>query len=336
MGEVASRLFLSADLIGSTESKQRSESHWLSGLLAFYQQFPHILEEEIDEALVALGGQSTVVECPVPELWKAVGDELLYVVDVTHEKHVWVYVTAWVKSLVRMQTDVFNKVVTSAGERKASAGSLKGGAWLATFPIPDRRVAVPLLQQRYEPDSNPEHINLSLLQDADNEGVDSSRSVRVDYVGPSVDIGFRILKSSSARRFPLSVEVAWAMATVDRLMKEGDRCSIYYEGEVPMKGVWGGRGYPVFWIDTGDHHAAQPNLDRLAKRQVVQDDEIRDLAETLHANDWPCLIHLMDSDSVEFRKNFERLQAEDARLQAHDDGSTDPEAFGLPPNSEEE
>ena len=43
MSEVASRLFMSADLIGSTAQKQQSDSKWLSGLLAFYQQVPHIL-----------------------------------------------------------------------------------------------------------------------------------------------------------------------------------------------------------------------------------------------------------------------------------------------------
>ena len=336
MSEVASRLFMSADLIGSTAQKQQSDSKWLSGLLAFYQQFPHILQEEVNEAHKQMLEQRGVIDCPVPKLWKAVGDELLYVVDVFHERQVWVYLTAWMRSLVRMQPDVFSKVVNAEGEPAPNSGGLKGGAWLATFPWPDRRVAVPLTQDDYEPDANPEKANRALLKLNDDTTTESRGSVRVDYVGPSVDTGFRILKSASAQRFPVSLEVAWVFAHVNEAMGN-QKWPIYYEDEVEMKGVWGGKGYPVFWLDTGAEVTSHPKLDKLTKRSPVSAEEIAELAEALHnEEDWPCSVYLSQSEEVAFNKAKANLEAKDDLLLTRIDTSVEIDDFDLAKSPEEE
>jgi hypothetical protein len=52
--DVSSRLFLSADLVGSTARKQaQGPDTWIGDVLAFYQQFPSLLDRSVAEAEAA-------------------------------------------------------------------------------------------------------------------------------------------------------------------------------------------------------------------------------------------------------------------------------------------
>jgi hypothetical protein len=89
----------------------------------------------------------------------------------------------------------------------------------------------------------------------------------------------------------------------------------YFQGEIELKGVWNGRGYPLFWLDTGNHHSARTILDQIAGLDPTPRDAIRELAGALRtAGDWPCRLYLPGSthqefilDHVELREASERL-----------------------------
>ncbi len=90
---------------------------------------------------------------------------------------------------------------------------LKGAAWIAGFPINNHRLVV--------------------------------RGEQPDYIGPSIDVGFRLARFSSRRRLVVSVDLALLIGSRNSGFK------IYYEGREPLKGVLGDRPYPIIWIDTG-------------------------------------------------------------------------------------
>jgi hypothetical protein len=69
-----------------------------------------------------------------------------------------------------------------------------------------------------------------------------------DYFGPSIDTGFRVMHEANERYFPLSVEVAWALAEAAGTAV-GQVQDFTFLGEYGFKGVWDGRGYPLFCID---------------------------------------------------------------------------------------
>lgn len=328
MGDnIGSRLFLSADLIGSTARKQEDGAEWLGFVLAFYQQFPHILAECIESTCAEAQSVREGLDLgTIPKLWKAVGDELLYSAEVGHELQLWVFVNAWITAMRETERTVLGKRGSQHGM------TLKGGAWVGTFPDPDRKVAVPLNPGTYEHDHvNPELLNRELLGRLSNDAVEIP-TVRVDYVGPGMDTGFRVLKNATRSQFPVSVEVAWALAAANKLLV-GIEKPIYYSGEASFKGVWDGRGYPVFALDAGGHHPSKRLLDKFADRpdpEAAPNDQIEALAISLHSSeDWPCLIHLADSDNTGFQVHVDRLERADAKIEEQPDIATDETMFTL-------
>ena len=315
---IGSRLFLAADLIGSTARKQiRGNESWTGDVLAFYQQFPtHLtkaIRTTIEETTKLPAGFDLVQQ---PELWKAVGDELIYSVPVENEHHVFVMVRAWILAMRETERNVLSKPDVGA-----KGMDLKGGAWIATFPHPDRAIAVPLPYADYDADLDPEVINRNLLDEADDES-GAPRKIRIDYLGPSIDTGFRVASVATARQFPITTEVAWAIALSE--LHRGQASETYFAGEVGLKGVWSGRGYPLFWLDTGNHHEAQALIDTISGLAAIPSDQIRDLAQDLQASqEWPCPIYLPTSSFDEVKQVKESLEARYEELALITDTSGD-------------
>nr|WP_314528505.1 hypothetical protein [uncultured Brevundimonas sp.] len=72
----------------------------------------------------------------------------------------------------------------------------------------------------------------------------------VDYIGPSIDIGFRLSAHATSRRMIISVGTAYILSLTTSLEKLGLRDHVVkYAGSAPLKGVFGGAPYPLFWID---------------------------------------------------------------------------------------
>lgn len=92
---------------------------------------------------------------------------------------------------------------------------LKGTAWIAGFPV--RNVKIPA------------EANGGLIE---------------DYIGPCIDLGFRLSKYSTERKFVLSVELVWLILS---FLEDQQIFSIYYDGKEYIKGFRGG-SYPIFWI----------------------------------------------------------------------------------------
>ncbi len=298
-----SRLFLSADLVGSTARKQTDMATWLDDALGFYQQFPVLVSDSLAEVRSSYHYESPV-EPPEPALWKAIGDELIFSCPVREEHHVHLAVKGFVGAL---------RAWDELAGRKSLP--LKGGAWIATFPLPDRAVAVigdpaPLIPTVFDPGREPEHNNRSLLTAI--EAGQHGNAVWVDYVGPSMDTGFRLASQANPRRFMVSLEVAWLYAMA---APQGPG-ELYLQGEVPMKGVWGGRGYPLFWLDTGYRHAGQTNPDEIAGTGPADFAQVCNLARALCTKDptWVTKIYLPDTNHLELKAHHAAIDEEVERL----------------------
>ena len=82
----------------------------------------------------------------------------------------------------------------------------------------------------------------------------------VDYIGPSIDTGFRLSTLSSSRKFVVSLELAHILSLEQHLNEQRPRrqstgafsltkFEFRYDGRKNLKGVFNGAPYPVFWID---------------------------------------------------------------------------------------
>lgn len=315
--EGVSRLFLSADLVGSTARKQQNAATWLGDVLAFYQRFPALFLDGLDVETESFSHRGNFRD-PSVKLWKAVGDELIFTSEIRHEHQARVVVRAFLAAMKAWSEDVLN------GSK--SPMDLKGGAWIATFPHPDREVAVvanprELETAVFDPGFEPEVNNRKILAAINERG--EGANLWVDYLGPSMDTGFRVLKEATRRRFTVSLEVAWLMAAsgaVSRAPKD-----LFLAGEFEMRGVWGGRGYPLFWLDTGNQHPGQQRLDKIMGTDVVDFDEVRGLAKNLCCEkaEWPTRLYLPDSTDPELRVHHGEVEEAIERLRGIDDTSGD-------------
>ncbi|MCT4372064.1 hypothetical protein CLG85_017780 [Yangia mangrovi] len=230
------RLFLSVDLSGSTAFKNSKEGEarkagatpsWVTVFQKFYSDFPSLFAAEFQQQKNASVGQDIC-----PELWKAVGDELVFCGRVTNKKSCAVTLSAFVKTLHNYRQRLSEQKV---------ALNLKGAAWLAAFPEPNRTV------QLRAGDGSPELLPASeALEHSADE-----RPFEFDFLGKAIDTGFRVASRAQPDKFVLSVQLARLLASHGPELGFGYQ--VRMERPATLKGVNKNEPYPLLFIDTLEH-----------------------------------------------------------------------------------
>ncbi len=204
------RLFLSADLVGSTAFKSskvdRYAPEWAPTFKDFFRDFPPAVNAAYQR--VPQGCQACE-ERLTP--WKFSGDEILFWVQLNNHCEVATHLWA------------FKQAVSTFPEqwaRKKVPLRLKATAWLAGFPVTNSEIKI---------------------------------GNALDFIGPAIDLGFRISKFSSVRRFTLSADLALMLLdAVDKCEIDRKHFHVYLHGREFLKGVIGNEPYPITWLDMND------------------------------------------------------------------------------------
>ena len=163
--------------------------------------------------------------------------------------------------------------------RDSARLGIKSTVWLAGFPFRNKEVVLSgdSFSSREPIDDyyRENGLILNKLYSGQNED-----RILLDYVGPSIDTGFRLTSLASARKLILSVEVAYILALTSPI-KAGpiEAIQLRYDGQVSLKGVLGGGGYPVFWIDLSRAHSADVLEDRLTHSNACDRDAVREYCD---------------------------------------------------------
>lgn len=219
-------LFLSVDIIGSTKSKYapKNKSSWFNNFRNFYRTFPEDLEIKLccEYKKHNLKYDKEKFVC-----WKYLGDEVLLYIEITQKNEVPCAIYAFKKTLEERISD---------NEEQEEKLKLKGTAWIGQTPFVDRKFP-------YELDSN-------------------TNSCCYDFLGPSIDCGFRIGKYSSQTEMAISVEVADLCNRFSELQK-----SLFYKKSENLKGIFGDTTeYPLFIIKlNGNDSAKEKEFEHLMK-----------------------------------------------------------------------
>lgn len=223
------RLFLSVDLVGSTEYKQ-SRHAWRPEILSFYRNFDYILQTQYQ----AFSDTHREPLTP-PEFWKTNGDELLYVCELQSLSHAHAQLHVWLSTLERYRNDF------TEGQRRLD---VKSTAWIGLFPLPNCEVFYRRGGQLEHDAARDPVLVQSELRDewyAGNRG-----AITRDFVGPSIDTGFRLTSWSTPRRLIMSVDLAFL------LTNSGTRgvgpLRLHLSGRETLKGVVGDEPYPTLWV----------------------------------------------------------------------------------------
>jgi hypothetical protein len=259
--ESSMRVFLSADLVGSTKLKNRLNHQ---ELLEKYRSRCHVVEklrmqdgklpisEETERAAVleSLGVSTddfdwaTVVQA----FYEGIHSGFVAALESAHEGHAagirpangfkpWKAVGDELiyaipisgRRELHQVTIAFLQAIreldSKIGKRPGSGTAglrIKGAAWVAGFPVRNREIMLPSVD-------------------------------RPDFLGPEMDTGFRIGKCTRSGMLVVSLEMA-------ELLGE---CRAQYApmfgrivGWEPLKGVWNDQRYPVIWVDFPDSHPA--------------------------------------------------------------------------------
>lgn len=230
------RLFLSVDLSGSTAFKnsQAGETRadgasprWVSIFEHFYTDFPaRYRTKYVNRKLPTVGNDS----CPV--VWKAVGDELVFCGRVSNKKAVSVALSAFIEAMHDYRKKLSDDCVDL---------NLKGAAWLAAFPEPNRAVQV----RRMTGNADLISASEALEHAADISPFD------YDFLGKAIDTGFRVASTATPERFAISVQLARLIA--GEAPGFGFDFEIRFAEPIFLKGVNKGEPYPRLYIDTMTH-----------------------------------------------------------------------------------
>lgn len=276
------KLFLSADIIGSTAYKQPFTSsgpgrtrklpeenvRWVKVIQGYYRQAERSFLGDWTRLAATVGTGRSSPCGAAPRLWKTIGDEVVFWKEITGDLEIWLTLICWMR-MVQQIRDEF--------EKEAPGLDVKCSVWTAGFPVRNKAVALTL-----DPD-NPSELAALNAYYSEKEGSDTRRSIgSVDFIGPGIDVGFRLGGFASSKKMPISLDVAYLLSCTcksfenfeDGLSRKGIslvewfpkntgqfapnlegknvpcRLAVYFSGTEELKGVLGGIRYPKFWIST--------------------------------------------------------------------------------------
>lgn len=200
------RLFLSVDMVGSTEFKARftgqGSDGWLDIFQTFFTSFPLMVAGQI--GFEFLDDDRT----PAIDVWKVMGDEVVFVATPTSPEELTSILIALLRTMQMYEERHFQQLPLR----------LKGTAWLADFAGQNIEIEIPELS--------------------------SSGGAHLDFIGPDIDLGFRISKFAKPGSIVVSLDVLEVMLGAGNAAE----AALYLMGKEPLKGVMFGRPYPIVWM----------------------------------------------------------------------------------------
>jgi hypothetical protein len=243
------RIFASVDVVGSTAFKQRSPENsgkWANTFKLFFDEFPTTLRACFDNMPVI----ADLKPAKPMSVWKFVGDEILFSAELESHEAAAHHVTAF-RNAINEYTEQLRK------KPELATLSLKGTIWGAGFPVSNAEVATEL-----------------------GEG----KAVLRDYLGPCVDQGFRLCALADVRRIPLSVDIAYMLATT--LFRDSSTLKLQCEEPKSHKGV--PQSYPHIWLDRRPNGESQEDK-ILGRRPLLVPGDLRQYLDELYREGRPGL-----------------------------------------------
>lgn len=223
------KVFFSVDIQGSTEHKTKNnsirnyESHWARSFEYFFEQFPKQFAGACKKTSAKLGN----LELVEPEIWKFLGDEILFASTISNKAQLYLLTREFVQTTFENDKEF---------QRKHQL-RIKGTAWTAGFPISNSEI----------------RIANSV------EGKQGLQGHLLDFIGPDIDIGFRLSKVAKPGRVVLSMPLTELLVNFESGMQnfyeinDISPLEISHVGWKELKGVFNGIPYPVFWAKCAKH-----------------------------------------------------------------------------------
>ena len=245
------QIFLSVDIVDSTKKKQKLRSgtsvdvgpyvgheedgSWLAQVVGFYLNFQKYLNANLEKSF----GRRIDVR-PFADFWKALGDEAIFTLEINSCFEAKKIIKAFCDTIVTWNIDAgLSRGIEKGKERQGrDSVKLKGSCWVAGFPVTNTAILLGEMK---------------------------------DYIGPSMDLGFRISKFSTAKRVALTADLAWL------LLKSPKPIPICYDGRSSLKGISEEFGYPNLSIDISSSEFLKLERHLFNRKEVSETQKLRNL-----------------------------------------------------------
>ena len=269
-------LFISIDQIGATQAKfdrtilplkpfdeQNKEQlripSWHRTLLSFHNEFDLVLKEILN---VNFQNEEKIEFT----IWKRLGDEILYKIELKNGIDAFKAIIVMMLTIkkYRTQRQILN---CNYKPEQASHLNIKATFWMAGFPLLNLEIPKETMTNLLDGNRPNSHTLINQLSFSKASMLNGA----IDYVGPSIDTGFRLTGKSDKNRIIISFEIAYLLAKIysdanpgdevrkikDLLLEmklfQGDKPelfdNIFFEGNTELKGVYRNEyNYPLFWI----------------------------------------------------------------------------------------
>ncbi|MCR8927454.1 hypothetical protein NLI92_002838 [Priestia megaterium] len=211
-------LFYSFDLVNSTVFKTQYKNDWPSVIQKFYE-------------LVRRKIQTTHEKTRV---WKYIGDEVLFYKRVSSIAELYLAPNFCIETIETVTSQLYASYKFT--KKKLF---IKGTVWIAN------------VHEQGENNSSETEQNIVFQVD----GIKGERNK--DFLGPQIDLGFRLSKFAQKGKVLVSSELAYLLYLKGREIKNSNAIDISRKYDVDgclkivgfetLKGIWSERRYPIIW-----------------------------------------------------------------------------------------
>lgn len=214
-------LFFSFDIVNSSAYKTLNFTSWSEVIIKLFKRVQQMITETL----------------PSAEMWRMLGDEIIFIAPIKEERNIFIYVDNIFEILNNIVNQLkkgsfFDNLSLNSKEKEIikiqNVIALKGAAWIA--------IVGEHLKELEPYDNILERYKLQ-----DGYGL-------FEFLGNDIDTGFRIKQMTHSKRLTISYESAY------KLMENTDYLNnIHIITYKRLKGIWQNRLYPIIWYHNPKH-----------------------------------------------------------------------------------
>lgn len=295
-------IFVSFDLVNSTEYKVKNKGSWIDIFKTFYNYTTDCFRGQFENSEV--------------NVWKYVGDEILYYISIKNKKDLYECLNYVDETLIKIKEKLdqihddnskllVKSVVTTKDNTKIQKSDnnkllVKSAVWLANTARNNDKSEI------YN------NVNIEAQYEYGN--------LMQDFLGSDVDVGFRISKHVTGGRIVVSAELAYLLITmpVSKGCKKIDDKLRIVDYQI-LKGIWDGRAYPIIWYCDDwnnieldyDEHIISSIICNIKYNRYDKISVLQDIYEQLNKKEEiEYLVDLINDDNIKIEVSHPHCKAE--------------------------
>lgn len=253
-------LFFSFDIVNSTMYKSR-ERNWIIVIET-------LLNTIRDSVMLGKKGDP---EIPDVKLWRTIGDEIVFVVDVNSVEELENYIesigsiTRTIEgkllkgSFLQELQDKYSDNIKFSNQYINEYLSVKSAAWITIINGDSERATEYNDTVKFE-----------------YQSTKKGEQPPIEYLGQDMDMGFRLKNYTRQGRLVISFDIAY-------ILSKSEKCSknLHVLGYEKLKGIWNDNEYPIIWYDKEASHFENIG-DSFKYHNVIKDDFLRKYIESIN------------------------------------------------------